>query len=692
MERIRKLRIFASKINTLLMKNLSLLSAFALASLASVFSAQARDVQSFNQGWEYSRGVMIPWGVYPNIYVQKGDTIVDLPHSFNAKDLMNDDGYYRGEGSYTKRMMIPEEWKGKRIFVKFEGAAQVADVQVNFVDIFQHKGAYNAFAVELTDYLVYGKENYITVTCNNAHDFSVATQSGDFNVPGGLYRDVWLEITDDVCISPLYYGSEGVLLHQKRVTEQQAELQAEVHLLSQSGSYNDCELQFALLDAEGNTVATQRTTTIYNDEATLNLTLDHPHLWNGQDDPYLYTMVTTLYRNGKEIDRVTEKTGFRYFSIDADKGFFLNGKHLKLRGICRHQDRPEIASALRREHHLEDLSFVEEIGANAMRLAHYPQAHFMFEEADRRGLLVWEEIPFISFYSGHILDENLRLQLREMIIQNYNHPSIFCWGIFNEVPGDHMAISSELNTIAHQLDPSRLTTSATCWEGEFNYITDLLGWNKYFGWYDATVDQFTEFFDKWHAENPQVKIGLSEYGAGAAFSQHISQFNDEEDKRAGARSRWHPVEKQTNYHRAHIRMIAERDYIWGSFVWNLFDFSSAMRREGDTNNLNDKGLVSFDRKRRKDAFYLFKANWNKQEKTVHLCSKDYTDRQESVTDIIAFTTAPNAKLYLNGKLIGTQKTDDYKTVEWKNVQLRPGVNTVEIRTAHGNDVAEWTVD
>ncbi len=668
------------------------LAVLLFAALSSVFNTQARDVTSFNDGWEYSKGVMIPWGVYPNIYVSKSETVVNLPHSFNDVDLMNDDGYYRGEGSYTKRLQVPEEWQGKRIFIKFEGAAQVADVQVNFVDIARHKGAYNAFAVELTDYLTYGKENFITVTCNNAHDFSVATQSGDFNVPGGLYRDVWLEVTDDVCISPLYYGSEGVLLHQRRVSEDQADLQAEVHLLSKNGNYKDCEVEFSLLDADGNTVASKRSSTIFNDIATINLCIEHPHLWNGQQDPYLYTMVTKLYRNGKEIDRVEEKTGFKYFSIDAEKGFFLNGKYLKLRGVCRHQDRPEIASALHREHHLEDLDMIEDMGANALRLAHYPQAHFMFEEADRRGLLVWEEIPFISFYSGHVLDENLRLQLREMIIQNYNHPSIFCWGIFNEVPGDHMAISTELNSIAHQLDPSRMTTAATCWDGDFNFITDLLGWNKYFGWYDGTVDGFTGFFDNWHAEHPDVKICLSEYGAGAALSQHISQFNDEEDKRAGARSRWHPIEKQTNYHRAHIRMISERDYIWGSFVWNMFDFSSAMRREGDTNNLNDKGLVSFDRKHKKDAFYLFKANWNKQENTVHLCSKEYKQRKETVTDIIAFTTAPSVKLYLNGKLIGTQKTDNYKTVEWKDVQLQPGLNKVEICTVQGNDSAEWIVE
>ena len=337
---------------------------------------------------------------------------------------------------------------------------------------------------------------------------------------------------------------------------------------------------------------------------------------------------------------------------------------------------------------------MSEMGINALRLAHYPQAHFMFEEADRRGILVWEEIPFICNYIKDSMDENLRFQLREMIIQNFNHPSIFCWGLFNEVPDDHCSMTAELNDIAHTLDPSRLTTAATCFEGDFNFITDLMGWNKYAGWYYGTFSDFATIFDTWHAEHPDVKLCISEYGAGAAISQHVGRYreSDGSDARESARGHWHPMEKQTASHMAHIRMIEEREYLWGTFVWNMFDFASSMRREGDTNNMNDKGLVSHDRKDRKDAFYAYKAYWNKNEKTVHLCSKDYTLRKEALCDIIVFTTAPSVKLYINGKLVGTQKTDAFATAQWRDFTLQKGENRVEVRTAHGNDSATWIVE
>lgn len=676
------------------MKSYKNLLLSAMLCLAATTTIQAREVTSFNQEWGFKKGVFTPWGVYPNIRMPQVDTLVNLPHTFNEHDIMNDDGYFRGEGSYLKHLEVPEDWKGKRIFLKFEGASQVADVNVNFTHVLEHKGAYNAFAIELTDRVLYGQDNIITVTCNNAHRFDVAAQGGDYNVPGGLYRDVWLEVMDeDACISPMYYGSEGVLLHQKRVTEEHAELMAEVHLLSKSG-YKGCEVKVALLDAEGNEVISKTTPYINNDQAIINLALDHPHLWNGTEDPYLYTIVTTLIRNGKEIDRVEEQTGFRYFWVDADKGFFLNGKHIRLHGVSRHQEWRNESAALTKEHHLADYDLMTEMGVNALRLAHYPQAHFMFEEADRRGILVWEEIPFICNYIKDSMDENLRFQLREMIIANFNHPSIFCWGLFNEVPDDHCSMTAELNDIAHTLDPSRLTTAATCFEGDFNFITDLMGWNKYAGWYYGTFSDFATIFDTWHAKHPDVKLCISEYGAGAAISQHVGRYRetDGSDARSSARGPWHPMEKQTASHMAHIRMIEEREYLWGTFVWNMFDFASSMRREGDTNNMNDKGLVSHDRQTRKDAFYAYKAYWNKKEKTVHLCSKDYTQRKEALCDIIVFTTAPSVKLYVNGKLVGTQKTDAFATAQWRDFTLQPGENHVEVRTAHGTDSAVWTVN
>jgi len=509
---------------------------------------------------------------------------------------------------------------------------------------------------------------------------------------GGLYRDVWMIVTDDVCISPLYYSSTGVLINQLSVSKERAELRAEIHLSTKS-DYQNCEVEFLIMDADDKIVASQATPYVNDSKVVCNVSIDTPHLWNGIEDPYLYKTVIVLNRNGKEIDRVEENIGIRSFYIDPDKGFFLNGRHLKLRGVSRHQDWEGLASALSEENHLGDYAFFEKMGVNALRLAHYPQAKFMFQEADRKGYIVWEEIPFVgSYVNSKAFDDNLKLQLKEMIIQNYNHPSLCFWGLFNEIHGDHNAITVELNDLVHQLDPSRLTVCANDEDGSFNYITDALAMNKYFGWYYDSFEDFGPFFDELHAKNPNSKIGVSEYGAGASINQHVGQFAEvEEGVMSAARGLWHPEEKQTAFHISHIKMITERDYIWGSFVWNMFDFGSNFRKEGDTPHQNDKGLVTYDRKYCKDAFFLYKANWNKNEKTIHLCSKNYIDREENITDVIAFTTAPSAKLFVNGKQVGKMKTDQYATVVWKNVKLTLGKNHVEVRTSDGNDSAKWTV-
>lgn len=670
----------------------TILSAGILVSL-SAGTLYAREVISLNAGWTFtptrSAGMMrfAPRGNAP--------ATIDLPHTWNAEDFMNDGGYRRGWGTYSKRMEIPEDYRGKRVFIKFEGAGSMAIVMVNNRLVGEHRGPYNTFTFELTPYLRFGTANSLTVLCNNEPQFDIAPQGGDFNLYGGLYRDVWMIVTDEACISPLYYGSNGVLIHQNMVNEKRAELTVDVHLSSSAG-YDGCEVCFTLEDASGKVVAEKKSTRINNDRAVCSLGLDTPHLWDGKEDPYLYKAVTVLKKDGKEIDRVEEMTGFRYFWIDKEKGFFLNGRHLKLQGVCRHQDWGDLAVALKQENHLADYDLFDEIGANALRLAHYPQAKFMFQEADRRGYIVWEEIPFVGGYvETQAFDDNLRLQLKEMILQNYNHPSICFWGLYNEIHGDFDAITGDLNVLAHELDPGRLTVAATDQEGTYTTIPDAIGWNKYFGWYYDTVSDFGPFLDDWHARFPDARIGISEYGGGGSKIMHVAKYGpeDEKDVRATSRARMHPEEKQTYIHIHDWKTIAERDYVWGSFVWNMFDFASSMRQEGDTNNQNDKGLVTRDRQTRKDAFYFYKANWNKDAKTVHLCSKNYTERKEDTTDVIVFTTAPSAKLYVNGKQIGgTARPDAFKTVCWPSVKLAKGENKVVVKTPQGEDAATWMVE
>ena len=670
---------------------LTLRKACILSALLLSTSLMARDIQSFNEDWKFTptRSVGGGWGGMAG----GGGKSVTLPHTWNAEDFMSDEGYRRGYGTYTKQFDVPDSYRGKRVFVKFEGAGSMATVLVNGTIVGEHKGAYNTFTFEITNLLKIGATNTIIVLCNNEQRFDIAPQGGDFNIYGGLYRDAWLEVMEPQCISPLYYSSNGVLVHQNLVNEKRAELNAEVHLSTLS-DYQGCEVEFQLQDAGGKVVASKASTQVNNDRATCFLGLDNPHLWNGKNDPYLYNAVTILKKDGKEIDRVEEKIGLRYFWVDSEKGFFLNGKHLKLQGVCRHQDWLGIASALKQENHLIDYAFFDEIGANALRLAHYPQAKFMFQEADRRGYIVWEEIPFVGSYVDHeSFDENLVTQLKEMIIQNYNHPSICFWGLENEIHNKIDRIVGVMNDIAHELDPQRQTVIATDQEHSHCLITDSFGWNKYFGWYYDTVSDFGPFLDDFHKRFPNQKLAISEYGGGGTFSQHVSKYGpeDEVDVRSVSRGRNHPQEKQTYIHINSWKTIAERDYLWGSFLWNMFDFGSALRREGDTNNQNDKGLVSQDRKQRKDAFYFYKANWNKSEQTTHLCSKTFTDRSEDVTDIIVFTTDPSVSLKINGKTIATVKADAYRTATFKDVKLSKGENRVEVKTAKGLDSAVWNV-
>lgn len=654
-------------------------------------NAYSREIRLINESWKFSNGLQTPrglgWGGSQN-----ASTTVNLPHTWNSADFMSDGGYRRGYGTYTKDLEIPADYKGKRLFLRFEGAGSIANVFVNSNHLGEHKGAYTAFTYEITDFADYGKSNRISVICDNSQRFDLAPQGGDFNMYGGLYRNVWLIVTDeDACISPVYFGSSGVLVSQLLASEKRAELRAEI-VLSTKSDYNGCEIVFSVIGKDNSVVSTQAIPYINNNKVVCTASIDNPHLWNGVKDPYLYKTLTVLTRKGKEIDRIEENIGIRSYYIDANKGLFLNGEHLKLRGVCRHQDWDSIASALTEKNHLADFSYFEELGVNSLRLAHYPQAQFMFTEADKRGLIVWEEIPFVgSYINSKDFDDNLKLQLKEMILQNYNHPSICFWGLFNEIRGNFDPVLAQLNDLAHNLDPYRITVAATDQEGSFNFITDAIAMNKYFGWYYNKVEDFGTYFDNWHKQNPHSKIGLSEYGGGANVNQHVDQFIPEDDPRPTSRGPWHPEEKQTAIHMTTLKMITERDYIWGSFVWNMFDFGSNIQRAGGLPHLNDKGLVTYDRKFRKDAFYLYKANWNKDEKTTHLCSKNYTERKESTTDVIAFTTAPLAKLFINGKQVGSMKTDQFATVVWKNIKLTSGKNLIEIRTADGTDSAEWIV-
>ena len=629
------------------------------------------------------------WNFRFSHQVQKGTEVrVDLPHTWNAQDALSGKiDYKRGIGNYEKNLFIRPEWKGKRLFIRFEGVNNIADVFINRRHIGEHRGGYGAFIFEITGKVEYGKENSILVRVNNGEQLDIMPLVGDFNFYGGIYRDVHLLITDETCISPLDYASPGVRLIQDSVSHRYAKVRAIVDLSNGSSGNQEVELNVRLLDGQRVVKEGTKNVNLSGNEIMqqeLTFEIDQPHLWNGRQDPFLYQAEVTLFRNGQMVDRVTQPLGLRFYRIDPDKGFFLNGKHLPLQGVCRHQDRSEVGNALRPQHHEEDVALMLEMGVNAVRLAHYPQATYFYDLMDKNGIIVWAEIPFVGpggyndkgFVDLPAFRANGKEQLKELIRQHYNHLSICVWGLFNELTelGDNpVEYIKELNVLAHQEDTTRPTTSASNQMGDLNFITDAIAWNRYDGWYGGTPADLGKWLDRMHKDHPKICIAISEYGAGASIYHQQDSL-----VKTVPTSWWHPENWQTYYHIENWKTISSRPYVWGSFVWNMFDFGAAHRTEGDRPGINDKGLVTFDRKVRKDAFYFYKANWNREEPMLYLTGKRNTVRTQRLQTITAFTNLSGAELFVNGKSYGKAIPDSYAILEWKNVELEPGENEIKV--------------
>lgn len=629
------------------------------------------------------------WNFRFSHQVQKGTEVrVDLPHTWNAQDALSGKiDYKRGIGNYEKNLFIRPEWKGKRLFIRFEGVNNIADVFINRRHIGEHRGGYGAFIFEITGKVEYGKENSILVRVNNGEQLDIMPLVGDFNFYGGIYRDVHLLITDETCISPLDYASPGVRLIQDSVSHRYAKVRAIVDLSNGSSGNQEVELNVRLLDGQRVVKEGTKNVNLSGNEVMqqeLTFEIDQPHLWNGRQDPFLYQAEVTLFRNGQMVDRVTQPLGLRFYRIDPDKGFFLNGKHLPLQGVCRHQDRSEVGNALRPQHHEEDVALMLEMGVNAVRLAHYPQATYFYDLMDKNGIIVWAEIPFVGpggyndkgFVDLPAFRANGKEQLKELIRQHYNHPSICVWGLFNELTelGDNpVEYIKELNVLAHQEDTTRPTTSASNQMGDLNFITDAIAWNRYDGWYGGTPADLGKWLDRMHKDHPEICIAISEYGAGASIYHQQDSL-----VKTVPTSWWHPENWQTYYHIENWKTISSRPYVWGSFVWNMFDFGAAHRTEGDRPGINDKGLVTFDRKVRKDAFYFYKANWNREEPMLYLTGKRNTVRTQRLQTITAFTNLSGAELFVNGKSYGKAIPDSYAILELKNVELEPGENEIKV--------------
>ena len=660
------------------------LMALLALSLITVESYADRHVVCLNENWSFRFSHQVNKGTARR---------VDLPHTWNAQDALSGKvDYKRGIGNYEKRIFIKPEYQGKRLFLRFEGVNTVASVFVNRKYAGEHRGGYGAFVIEITDKVDYGKENSVLVRVNNAEQLDIMPLVGDFNMYGGIYRDVNLIVTEKVCISPLDYASSGVKLIQDSVSNEYAKVRNVIQL--SNGRNADSKLDLSVVVKEGDKTVKSFSSSVVvpagkNITHEIPMEFNKPHLWNGMEDPFMYRVEVSIKENGKILDIVSQNMGLRYYNVDPEKGFFLNGKHLQLKGVCRHQDRAEIGNALRKEHHDEDLAIMLDMGVNAVRLAHYPQDEYFYDLMDRHGLIVWAEIPFVGpggyedkgFVDSEMFKENGKQQLIEMIRQHYNHPSICFWGLFNELKeyGDNpIEYIKELNEVAHKEDPTRPTTSASNQGGAINYITDVIAWNRYDGWYGGNPGTLGAWLDDLKKKNPNIKVGISEYGAGASI-----YHQQEELKQPNPSGWWHPENWQTYYHIENWKIISSRPFLWGSFVWNMFDFGAAHRTEGDRPGINDKGLVTFDRKVRKDAFYFYKANWNKSEPVLYIAGKRCDRRSSNVQTIMAFTNQPEAELFVNGKSYGKVKADKYCIVKWENVILNKVNNDIKVETVKG---------
>ena len=560
-------------------------------------------------------------------------TTLDLPHTWNARD--GQDGgndYYRGTCTYETEFSRPEfDAVGQRIYLQFDGVNASAKVILNGQVVMTHDGGYSTFRGDVTDFLQ--QENALKVEVDNSVNDRVYPQKADFTFYGGIYRDVKLITVAASHFDMDYFGGSGLMITPK-VEGQDAVVKVQTWHNAPGAS-----VEVKLLDAEGKVVARSMEE---------NLTIKGVHLWDGLEDPYLYSCEATLLVDGQPVDQVSSHFGVRTFRVDPKEGFFLNGRSYPLHGVSRHQDRKGLGNALTREHHDEDMALIRELGANTIRLAHYQHDQYFYDLCDRYGMVVWAEIPYISEHMPNGR-ENTISQMKELIVQNYNHPCIVTWGVSNEITistkdnKDMLDNHHVLNDLIHQMDPTRPTVLA-CYAvcGPFNkvaHITDIVSWNLYLGWYVPGLFLNNLWIDFFHWKYPNRPLGFSEYGCEAMPNLHSSHPHRGD----------HTEEYQCIYHEYMLKCFEKRPFMWANHVWNMFDFAADARDQGGEPGMNHKGLVTFDRKLKKDSFYLYKAYWAK-DPMVHIAGKRYKFRTEKWTTVKVYSNCDTVSLYLDGEL------------------------------------------
>ena len=578
-------------------------------------------------------------------------TMLSLPHTWNNED--GQDGgndFYRGTCWYVKHFAAPEISEGEEVWLEFAGVAMSAQVYVNGTKAAEHQGGYSTFRANITDLL--REENVLVVSADNSENRRVYPQKADFTFYGGIYRDVSLVIVPKAHFALDHFGGPGI-----KVTPKVETGASDGTVLVEAWTQNAADgsnVKIELLDGDGNMVAAADAK-VADGYAEAQIAVKDVHLWDGIEDPYLYTVNLSLGEDVASLDQVSTRIGFRTYDVDPEKGFFLNGRSYPLCGVARHQDRRGAGNALTKEMHREDMDMICELGANTIRLAHYQHDPYFYDLCDERGMIIWAEIPYIT---EHMPEgrENTISQMTELVTQNYNHPSIICWGLSNEittsggVTEDLMENHVILNDLCHKLDDTRLTTMAHVFilstEDPIVMLPDIRSYNLYYGWYVGEVAENDAWFDNFHAAHPDAAIGLSEYGADATI-QYQTGKTEKGD---------YTEQYQALYHEHMLAMWKERPYIWAMHVWNMFDFAADGREDGGELGVNHKGLVTFDRKIKKDAFYIYKAYLSK-EKFVHVCGSRYIDRAEDVTEVKVYSNLPRVTLTVDGKEFAAKEGD-----------------------------------
>lgn len=619
-----------------------------------------RNLYNLNEGWLFE---LLESPVDESQYlINKESEKVNLPHSWNS-----DGDFTRGLGVYQTNLKVEENHKDKELFLEFLGANSICRVYLNGHFVGEHKGGYSVFRFPITKFCLWGEENLLTVYVDNSATQDVSPLFGDFAIYGGLYRDVNLIYVDKNHFDLEYWGTNGVLIRSDINENGQGEIDLELHPVTEENlqvriqvcSFNDEVAKEIIYPAT---------------KGNYKIIIENPRLWRGKKDPVLYKLKAYLESKDKIYDYVENTFGFRKVICTSDKGIFLNDEHIRINGVSKHQDFEGKGNAITLADMERDIHIIREVGANAVRLSHYQHHYYTYDLCDSEGLIVWAEIPMMAMPQEPGVLENAESQLRELILQNMHHPSICFWGIQNEIAmqGESIAMYrgvERLNALAHELLPNCITTSANMYHvknsSQLNFITDIQGYNLYYGWYYGKEEDLGEWMDKFHEENPQVALGISEYGADCNLAFHSDNPKVKD----------YSEEFQSLYHEKTYGAILSKSYTWGSFLWNMFDFGSAIRNEGGSVGRNNKGLVTFDRKIKKDAFYFYKAQWSNEE-FVHICEKRFVNRHKDSMEVKVYSNLSEVSLYINGKYFATAKGEN--VFKFKDVPLREQKNIIEV--------------